>query len=216
MASGSAVPSSGIVTLPSIDEVVAAHHPQMMYAHTIAQGNSRNQYGNSYHTYNGPVYHQPSSDTPNGTADVLDQDALDIANFREALAFDTMDDRYADIRTAHGQTCQWLFESPEYRHWRDPTSRSDHHGILCVKGKPCAGKSTLMKCAYTHGSTTLRDEVTIAFFFSARGEELQKTAAGLYRSLLKQLLDQLLSRIPHLSTILLALPNRRRLLKRPH
>jgi hypothetical protein len=214
MASGSAVPSSGIVTLPSIGEVVAAHHPQMMYAHTIAQGNSRNQYGNNYHTYNGPVYHQPDSDTPNRTADVQDQDALDIANFREALAFDTMDDRYATIRTAHGQTCQWLFKSSEYRHWRDPASRSDHHGILWVKGKPGAGKSTLMKCAYTHGFTTLQDEVTIALVFNARGEELQKTALGLYRSLLNQLLDQLLSRIPHLSTTLLALPSRRRRLNR--
>jgi hypothetical protein len=199
----------------SLDEAVAAHHPQMMYAHTSAQGNSRNQYGNSYHTYNGPVYHQSGSDTLNRAADVPDQDALDIAYLREALAFDTMDDRYATIRTAHGQTCQWLFESPEYQHWRDPACRCDHYGMLWVKGKPGAGKSTLMKCAYTHGCTKLQNEVTIAFFFNARGAELQKSVVGLYRSLLNQLLDQLLSQIPNLSATLLAQPSRRRRLKRP-
>jgi hypothetical protein len=198
----------------SPDEAVAAHHPQMVYTNTAAQGSSRNQYGNSYHTYNTSVYHQSGSDTPNKAADEKDQNALDIANLREALAFATMDDRYATIRTAHGQTCQWLFESSEYRFWRDPTFRPQHHGILWVKGKPGAGKSTLMKCAYTRGSKIYLDEVTIAFFFNARGEELQKSAVGLYRSLLNQLLDQLLKRIPHLSATLLALPSRRRRLKR--
>jgi hypothetical protein len=141
MASDQAVPPSSVVPLPrelSTDEAVAMPHPQMIYRNTTAQGSSRNQYGNSYHTYNSPVYHQSSSDTPNRAPDVPDQDALDIANLREALAFDTMDDRYADIRTAHGQTCQWLFESPEYQHWRDPVFRHVHHGMLWVKGKPGA------------------------------------------------------------------------------
>jgi hypothetical protein len=218
MASGSTNSPSGIVPLRrelSFSEAIS-HHAQMVYTSTTAQGNSRNHYGNSYHTYNGSVYHQSGSDNPNRTTDVQDQqaqDALDMAKLREALAFDTMDDRYYDIRTAHGQTCQWFFKSSEYRHWRDLASRSDHHGILWVKGKPGAGKSTLMKCAYTHGSMA-KDEVTIAFFFNARGEELQKSDVGLYRSLLNQLLDQLLSRIPHLSTTLLALPSRRRRLNR--
>jgi hypothetical protein len=71
-----------------------------------------------------------------------------------------------------------------------------------------------MKCAYTYGSTTHQDEVTIAFFFNARGEDLQKSALGLYRSLLNQLLDQLLGQIPALSATLFALPSRRRRLKR--
>jgi hypothetical protein len=217
MASSSSGSPSGIVPLPrehSLDEAVAAHHPQMSYAHTIAQGNSRNQYGNSYHTYNGSVYQHAGSHAPDRVADVPDQDALDIANLREALAFDTMDNRFATIRPAHGQTCQWLFERPEYKHWRDQSARFQHYGMLWVKGKPGTGKSTLMKCAYTHGSTTLHDEVIVAFFFNARGEELEKSAVGLYRSLPSQLLDQLMSRITHLFANVLALPSRRRRLKR--
>jgi hypothetical protein len=71
-----------------------------------------------------------------------------------------------------------------------------------------------MKCAYTHGSTTLQDEATIAFFFNARGGELERSTAGLYRSLINQLLDKLLSRIPNLSSTLLAQPSRRRCLNR--
>jgi hypothetical protein len=217
MASGSTGSTSGVVSLLrelSVGEAVAAHHPQMKYARTIAQGNSRNQYGNSYHTYNSPVYHQSGTDTTSRATGEQDQDAQDIADLRQALSFRTMDDRIDAIRTAHGQTCQWLFESAVYQQWKNPASRPQHHGILWIKGKPGAGKSTLMKCAYTHGSTTLQDEATIAFFFNARGGELERSTAGLYRSLINQLLDKLLSRIPNLSATLLAQPSRRRCLNR--
>jgi hypothetical protein len=217
MASSSTDSPSGIAPLPgelSLGEFVAAHDPQTVYMKTTAQGSSRNHYGNSYNIHNGPVYHQPGTDVSSEVTAEQDQDVLDIADLRKALAFDTMDDRYATIRAAHGQTCQWLFKSSEYRSWRDPAYRPQHHGILWVKGKPGAGKSTLMKCAYTHGSTTLRDEVVIAFFFNARGDDLQRSTMGLYRSLLGQLLDQLLSRIPNLPATLLAQPSRRRCIKR--
>lgn len=194
-------------------EELIVHRPQMTYENTTAQGNSRNQYGNSYHTYNASVYHHSSPATPNVSEYVQDQNAQDVAVLREALAFDSMDDRFASIRTAHGETCQWLSEHKDYQLWRDPAHRLEHHGILWVKGKPGAGKSTLMKHAYTLGCRTFLDEVIIAFFFNARGEELQKSAVGLYRSLLNQLLDQLLIRIPQLPETLLALPSRRRRLK---
>jgi hypothetical protein len=61
-----------------------------------------------------------------------------------------------------------------------------------LKGKPGAGKSILMKEAYRRA---LRDHArsghyVAAFFFNAKGEELENTKAGLYRSLLHQLLRQ--------------------------
>lgn len=50
-----------------------------------------------------------------------------------------------------------------------------------------------MRCALHHGMRTL-DDVIISFFFNFRGEQLEKSVEGLYRSLLYQLLD----RIPRL------------------
>ena len=60
--------------------------------------------------------------------------------------------------------------------------------LLCIKGKPGAGKSTLMKFAVE--KETSQRPVLASFFFHARGTELQKTSLGLYRSLLHQILLQ--------------------------
>jgi hypothetical protein len=64
-----------------------------------------------------------------------------------ALKFDGMDMRQATIKMAHGDTCQWFFDSTEYKRWRDDGALEDHHGFMWIRGKPGAGKSTLMKLA---------------------------------------------------------------------
>ncbi|RYP43640.1 hypothetical protein DL768_009815 [Monosporascus sp. mg162] len=76
--------------------------------------------------------------------------------------------------------------------WLDPTKFSQHNGFLWIKGKPGAGKSTLMKFAYLQAKKkTFQDGVTASFFFNARGDDLEKSTAGMYRSLLLQLLETL-------------------------
>jgi hypothetical protein len=68
---------------------------------------------------------------------------------------------------------------------------SHHHGFLWISGKPGAGKSTIMKFAYTHTKNKARRQhsAVASFFFNARGENLEKSVFGMYRSVLLQLLE---------------------------
>jgi hypothetical protein len=48
-----------------------------------------------------------------------------------------------------------------------------------------------MKFALTNAYKTMKDKIIISFFFNARGEGLEKSTIGTYRSLLLQLLERL-------------------------
>jgi hypothetical protein len=98
-----------------------------------------------------------------------------------------MDERFHDINQASPDTCLWLLEHERYSTWSKTGSNAGSN-ILCIKGKPGTGKSSLMKFAVTNSS--FPSSVVVKFFFHARGTELQKTLLGLYRSLLHQLLLQ--------------------------
>ena len=112
-------------------------------------------------------------------------------SYLHSLRFDQIDARHATIRTAHAKTCRWLLSKSEYQDWLDVSKLSDHHGFLWIKGKPATGKSTIMKFAYTDAKKKKADTVVISFFFNARGDELEKSSLGMYRSLFFQLLEQL-------------------------
>lgn len=62
---------------------------------------------------------------------------------------------------------------------------------MWISGKPGAGKSTIMKFAYTNTKNKARRQhsVVASFFFNARGEYKEKSVFGMYRSLLLQLLE---------------------------
>ncbi|CAN9387812.1 unnamed protein product [Alternaria alternata] len=109
----------------------------------------------------------------------------------DSLRFDQIDARYATIKNAHAKTCKWLLRKSEHTEWLDPTRLSDHHGFLWIKGKPGTGKSTLMKFAFGQANKSRKSNIVIAFFFNARGETLEKTIIGMYRSLLLQLLEKI-------------------------
>lgn len=141
----------------------------------------------------------------------LSQDCL------KSLAFQEMEDRFHDIEHATEGTCTWLLRHQKYRAWTD-----DHHGMLCIKGKPGSGKSTLLHYAIAdaivtskipNGSLIQQNEslvessdaaraqpepnvVTLSFFFHDRGTDLQKTPLGLFRSLLHQLLRHIPDTMP--------------------
>ncbi|KAI0812201.1 hypothetical protein GGR55DRAFT_617313 [Xylaria sp. FL0064] len=102
----------------------------------------------------------------------------------DSLRFDQMDARHLSIRKAHAHTCAWFMETPEYVDW----TRS-LHDFLWIKGKPGAGKSTLMKFLLGQLGRCRNQQVLLSFFFNARGHDLEKTTIGLYRSLLLQLLE---------------------------
>jgi ankyrin repeat protein len=109
----------------------------------------------------------------------------------ESLRFEQIDIRQMTIKTAHIKTCKWLLKNPDYLDWLDPTKFSQHHGFLWIKGKAGTGKSTMMKFALVTAYKIKKRHVVISFFFNARGEDLEKSTAGAYRSLLSRLLEQL-------------------------
>ncbi|WYZ35511.1 hypothetical protein EsH8_X_000158 [Colletotrichum jinshuiense] len=107
-----------------------------------------------------------------------------------SLAFRDIHARRHDIVPAHPDTCDWLFNTPEFQQWIDPAYLQDHNGVFWIKGKPGAGKSTLMKHAFHHYQKSLfSDHLLLAYFFNARGETLEKTPLGMLRSIVYQLLQ---------------------------
>lgn len=120
-----------------------------------------------------------------------------------ALMFPQMNARVQSIKKAHDKTCMWLLEQPEYRNWLDPDKIPEHHGFLWIKGKPGVGKSTMMKYALARAREEMSDTTVISFFFNARGEALERSALGMYRSLLFQLLTAT-PQVQNQSDILLA------------
>ncbi|EXF82877.1 hypothetical protein CFIO01_01247 [Colletotrichum fioriniae PJ7] len=94
------------------------------------------------------------------------------AQLMESLKFDQMDSRRINYY------CAWLNEE----------KLKLHHGFLWLRGKPGAGKSTIMKFAL---SKMQRDPhwspLVVSFFFNARGEYLERSIEGMYRSLLFQI-----------------------------
>lgn len=108
-----------------------------------------------------------------------------------SLPFSESANRQAAIKTALKTTCEWFLSNPFYLDWLDPEKLPEHHGFLWISGKPGAGKSTIMKFLYSHTRQRWRSEldtVVVAFFFNARGADLEKSTIGLYRSLLFEIL----------------------------
>ena len=116
----------------------------------------------------------------------------------DSLWHHTIDTRYATIKTAHARTCEWLLKKTEYQDWLDINKTQNHHGILWIKGKPGSGKSTLVKFAVANARKTRAETAVISFFFNARGEDLEKSTLGMYRSLLYQVLNM----FPDLQSVL--------------
>ncbi|KDE76767.1 ankyrin repeat protein [Aspergillus oryzae 100-8] len=117
-----------------------------------------------------------------------------------SLHFHQFDARHLTIKKAHAKTCRWLLRQAEYRDWLDRSKVIEHNGFLWIKGKPGAGKSTLMKFALDNARRVLKgkNNIIIAFFFNARGDKLERSTLGMYRSLLLQLLE----RLPELQDVL--------------
>ncbi|PTB64857.1 hypothetical protein BBK36DRAFT_1170528 [Trichoderma citrinoviride] len=100
-----------------------------------------------------------------------------------------MQSRGNDIDRAVKGTCEWLLKHQKCMSWA-----TSHRGLLWIKGKPGAGKSTLLKYALSKqpNMPSARDsDLVLSFFFHGRGNALQRTPLGLFRSLLHQTLKQI-------------------------
>ncbi|KAK4080934.1 hypothetical protein Trihar35433_2039 [Trichoderma harzianum] len=110
----------------------------------------------------------------------------------QSLAFEHMLTRSSGVNDATSGTCEWLLHHKTYIRWI-----TSNHGLFWIKGKPGSGKSTLLKYAFNYqkdlfsaANNTASSDIFLSFFFHGRGEELQKTPFGLFRSLLHQILKQ--------------------------
>ncbi|KAL8364545.1 hypothetical protein RB595_003703 [Gaeumannomyces hyphopodioides] len=118
---------------------------------------------------------------------------FDVQACREwfsSLAFDQMGDRHTNIKRAHRKTCKWFLAQPEYMGWQDESRAAGNNGVLWIKGNPGTGKSTLMKYLLERAKNGLRANRVVSFFFNARGNDLEKSTAGMYRHLLSQVLQK--------------------------
>lgn len=150
---------------------------QRTYDHISTSEHARAQFGDQYYqTFNGPVQ-QGASLAP-------ERKVID------ALRFDGIELRQNSIKLAYGNTCQWFFDSTEFKTWRADSSLEEHHGFMWIRGKPGAGKSTLMKLAVKDAGSRFPDDLQVSFFFNAKGTALEKSVEGMYRTLLCQLLSQ--------------------------
>lgn len=113
-----------------------------------------------------------------------------ILDIFQSLDFAKSGDRRTSIKAPQENTCRWLLINTEYLSWLDPTQAASHRGLLWIKGKPGSGKSTLMKFALIEVTNSMPGCTIIFFFFNARGDVLEKTTIGLYRSILVQLLTK--------------------------
>jgi len=110
----------------------------------------------------------------------------------KSFEFPQIDAHRTTIRAAHTKTCRWLLKHSKYRDWLDPGKQSQNHGFLWMRGKAGAGKSTMMKFVYLETKkVSKKPSMAVAFFFfNARGDYLERSISGMYRSLLLQLLHE--------------------------
>ncbi|KAL2204332.1 hypothetical protein CC79DRAFT_1129217 [Sarocladium strictum] len=151
--------------------------------------------------------------------------ALQKRSLQETLHFPEFGYRERTVEAAQDRTCTWFLESEEYRNWVASSATSSAQSrLLWIKAKAGAGKSTLMRFAIKQARDVLLQSVNapklkksrltqlwdkahrpskvaqlpdiiLSHFFNARGNALEKSAEGLYRTLLLQLLK----RLPHLA-----------------
>ncbi|KAF4779977.1 hypothetical protein HER10_EVM0008301 [Colletotrichum scovillei] len=130
----------------------------------------------------------PSTDSgTRAVSPLLDQHEKQT-QLMEFLRFDQMDSRRLTVKRAHNKTCAWFIKHPDYCAWLNEEKLKLHHGFLWLRGKPGAGKSTIMKFALSKMQKDPHwSPLVISFFFNARGEYLERSIEGMYRSLLFQL-----------------------------
>ena len=110
-----------------------------------------------------------------------------------SLAFAEIHARESIIEPAVQNTGSWLLERQNFRDWIKGMRVDEHRGFFWIQGNPGSGKSTLMKKVYLHVKACHQDpsSVIAAFFFNARGNDIEKSPTGLIRTLLHTLCQRI-------------------------
>ncbi|KAH0425556.1 high-affinity nicotinic acid transporter [Colletotrichum camelliae] len=109
-----------------------------------------------------------------------------------SLHFEQIYDRESDIRQAHDNTLEWIFQDSSlgFNEWLQ-----SEHGLYWISGKAGSGKSTLMKFltndSRTHQSLKIwggGNLIIAKHHFWSAGTSLQMSQEGLMRTLLQNIL----------------------------
>ncbi|TVY68789.1 Vegetative incompatibility protein HET-E-1 [Lachnellula suecica] len=141
---------------------------------------------------------EAASESPKLKKELAIRDSVDIKpdvkrSLIDQLYFTEIDERLTNLTAAQGTTCRWFLTKPEYMSWHDKTQQAHHGGFLWIKGNPGTGKSTLMKFLFEEAKLNSSGDalqITLSFFFRARGTEEEKSTSGLYRAILHQLFQK--------------------------
>jgi type II secretory pathway predicted ATPase ExeA len=112
-----------------------------------------------------------------------------------------MGSRYNRVEQCLPGTCQWIFQKREYLDWLELGTSGAKRSFLWIKGKAGSGKSTLMKTIIQRIRALPSQPLVISFFFDARGNLLERSPSGLFRTLTRELINER----PHLLESLLLL-----------
>ncbi|RAK89407.1 hypothetical protein BO79DRAFT_217474 [Aspergillus costaricaensis CBS 115574] len=109
----------------------------------------------------------------------------DSSNEREKacldlLTFPQAEYRLDEIMDPLNTTCTWVLERPEYKTWMSGEDLKSHGGFFWIKGKPGAGKSTLMK----HLLPNWKRHNHLLFLFPCPRGGLREVHCGLKHQLL--------------------------------
>jgi len=86
-------------------------------------------------------------------------------------------------------TVQWLFKHEKFLTWAQRHAANDSQGLFWIRGKPGSGKSTIIREICSWAKQKWKDEVRLCYFYHGRSAAiLEKSSAGVYRSLVHQLL----------------------------
>ncbi|KAM0436643.1 hypothetical protein ACHAPT_002352 [Fusarium lateritium] len=165
-----------------------------LYSETVAHHRHEELMG----AVKGSMY-QPGQPLPPNTKPSPEMIGSAQTKILVSLWFSTMQDREDTIHRAYHKTYEWLFCDPvvQQKPWDNFRNfLSSDTDIYWITGKAGSGKSTLTKFAVHHPETTealLRwaDGKRLnraSFYFYYKGTKLEKSEAGVLRSLLHQIL----------------------------
>ncbi|KAH8172401.1 Pfs, NB-ARC and Ankyrin domain protein [Sarocladium implicatum] len=122
---------------------------------------------------------------------------------QQELRFPSMGQREHQVRRADPDTCEWIFKTKAFQEWEascntgPPRSR-----LLCITGKAGSGKSVALRNAIKRAQGKSgaggAECLILSHFFDARGEKLEKSTEGMYRTLLVEFFRE----IPDLEELL--------------
>ncbi|KAI0455159.1 hypothetical protein F5B21DRAFT_473095 [Xylaria acuta] len=140
---------------------------------------------------------RPSLDLDTGRENITEDETEEekkLDHLIASLRTPDTDRRLREVEKRFENTFDWIYDLEETRfsHWLQSGT-----GLFWINGKPGSGKSTLMKFIYQDRRTheLLNDwkkgkMIRAAFFFHHRGNTLQKSFAGLLRSILSQIASE--------------------------